>query len=235
MGNYFFSSTDVQSFVDAKLFGGAPLSSFITMPAEELRALGGVHSTVVWVSIPLMILAGIATHLTSRRSVGRQSAEAASQQQTAIMNKLMLWVFPLFVVVGGPFFPVAILLYWLSNNGWTLVQQHYLFANMAKQEEAKRADAVERRSATAPKVGAKPVSTKKGRAVTAAPAVDLDKTTAMTDGEDGVADAPATPAKAARSGASTSARTGGSSRSASGPGGRAKPTSSSARGPRKKR
>lgn len=88
---YFFGKTDVQSFVDAKLFGGAPLSSFITMPQVELDALQGVRETVVWVAIPLMILAGIATHLTSRRSISRQSAEAANAPQTRIMNKVMLY------------------------------------------------------------------------------------------------------------------------------------------------
>src|SRR3954454_21645363 len=29
-GNYFFSAADVNSFVDAKLFGGAPLSAYMT-------------------------------------------------------------------------------------------------------------------------------------------------------------------------------------------------------------
>ena len=38
------------------------------------------------------------------------------------MNKLMLYMFPLFVVVGGPFFPLAILFYWLANNSWTFGQ-----------------------------------------------------------------------------------------------------------------
>jgi YidC/Oxa1 family membrane protein insertase len=35
------------------------------------------------------------------------------------------WVFPLGVLVGGAFFPfpVAILLYWVTNSAWTLVQQ----------------------------------------------------------------------------------------------------------------
>ena len=46
----------------------------------------------------------------------------ASSPQTAIMNKLMLYMFPLFVVVGGPFFPLAILFYWLANNSWTFGQ-----------------------------------------------------------------------------------------------------------------
>ena len=42
--------------------------------------------------------------------------------QTAIMNRLMMYGFPLFVVIGGPFFPLAILFYWLSNNSWTFGQ-----------------------------------------------------------------------------------------------------------------
>jgi YidC/Oxa1 family membrane protein insertase len=122
-GNYFFSAEDVRSFVDAKLFGGAPLSAFMAMPQAQLDALGGIRSTVIAVGVPLTILAGIATHLTSRRSVARQATMGVAQtSQTAIMNRLMMYGFPLFVVVGGPFFPLAILFYWLSNNSWTFGQ-----------------------------------------------------------------------------------------------------------------
>ena len=110
VGNYFFSAADVQSFVDAKLFGGAPLSASMAMPQAQLDALGGDRATVILVGIPLTILAGIATHLTSRRSVGRQATMGvAPTGQTAIMNRLMMYGFPLFVVIGGPFFPLAIL------------------------------------------------------------------------------------------------------------------------------
>lgn len=166
--NYVFSPDDVRSFLDAKLFG-APLAAQISSTVDQLAVYGGqvTRVDIGLVAVPLMIIAGIATHFTARASVARQAenvaSAAAATPQTAIMNKLVLWVFPLFVVVGGPFFPLAILLYWLANNGWTLVQQHYLFANMAKQEEAKRTDAVERRAATAPKPGAKPVMTKKAK------------------------------------------------------------------------
>ncbi len=122
---YFFGATDVHSFGFAKLFGGAPLSSSMTMPLAQLQHMAGDRATIIWVGVPLSILAGIATHLTSRRSVNRQleiNPEAAAGGQAAIMNKLMMWGFPLFVVVGGPFFPLAILFYWLANNSWTFGQ-----------------------------------------------------------------------------------------------------------------
>ncbi len=109
----------------AKLPGGAPLVGFMTMPLDQLTFMAGDRAAIIWWGVPLTILAGIATHLTSRRSVARQremNIDAAANPQTAIMNKLMLYLFPLFVVVGGPFFPLAILFYWLANNSWTFGQ-----------------------------------------------------------------------------------------------------------------
>lgn len=121
---YFFGYTDVVSMGSAKLPGGAPLVGFMTMPLDQLTFMAGDRTAIIWWGIPLTILAGIATHLTSRRSVARQREMNidASSPQTAIMNKLMLYLFPLFVVVGGPFFPLAILFYWLANNSWTFGQ-----------------------------------------------------------------------------------------------------------------
>ena len=89
-----------------------------------------------------MILAGVATYFNSRASVARQSPEAAANPQTAMMNKLALYVFPLGVVVGGPFLPLAIILYWFANNIWTFGQQHYVFGMIEKEDEAKKQEAL---------------------------------------------------------------------------------------------
>ena len=70
--------------------------------------------------------------------MARQSAEAAANPQTALMNKLALYVFPFGVVAGGPFLPLAIIFYWFSNNIWTFGQQHFVFTMIEKEEEAKR-------------------------------------------------------------------------------------------------
>ena len=56
-----------------------------------------------------------------------------------MMNKLALYVFPLGVVVGGPFLPLAIIMYWVANNIWTFGQQHYVFGKIEKEEEAEEA------------------------------------------------------------------------------------------------
>ncbi|MFD9702792.1 membrane protein insertase YidC [Lentzea sp. NPDC059081] len=157
---YFFDAKGVESFVNAKLFG-ANLSTFITMPADQLAQFGTERLNVILVSVPLMIVASIATHFTARHSVARQNASALDNPQTAIMNKLTLYIFPLGVLAGGFFFPVAILMYWLSNNAWTLGQQHFVYKRIDAEEEQKKATAVETRQALAPKPGVKPTNPKK--------------------------------------------------------------------------
>ncbi len=164
IGNYAFSPDQVANFLDARLFG-VPLSSYITEPVEQFKAFvepGGTidftRPQIAFVVVPLMIVASIATHMNSRASVARQTAEAADNPQTRIMNKLALYVFPLGILVTGPFFPVAILIYWVSNNLWTYAQQHIVFGRIAKEEEEAKAAKEERNKANAPKPGTKPTA-----------------------------------------------------------------------------
>ena len=105
--------------------------------------------------IPLMIAAGIFTHITARHSVARQTAAQAENPQTAIMNKLMLYVFPIGVVVGAPFLPLAVLLYWVANNLWTLGQQYVVYRRI-DAEESREARRGGRRTQQAPRPGRSP-------------------------------------------------------------------------------
>jgi YidC/Oxa1 family membrane protein insertase len=181
--NYFFGASDVQSFIDAKLFGGAPLSAYMTQPwlttvSKGVTKIGlgpsgldGIRSTVIAVGIPLTVLAAIATHLTSRRSIARQQAmQTEPNPQAAIMNKVMLYVFPLGVLAFGAFFPLAIAIYYLSNNSWTFgqlavahrIQDRKLAEQSqiveAAKEEAKYSKPLPgARPSTKPVAGAKPV------------------------------------------------------------------------------
>ena len=165
IGNYVFSAADVRSFLDAHLFG-VPLSAYITEPATLLARYGGDISRwqIAAVAVPLTIAAGVLTHLTAKHSVERQTEAQAANPQAAIMNKLMLYVFPLGVVAGGPFFPLAILIYWLSNNLWTLAQQRVVYRRIDAEEEAKKQAVLAQRQALGPRPGQKPVRSKKDTA-----------------------------------------------------------------------
>ncbi len=163
--NYVFNAQEVQSFVDSNLLGsklGAaifPLASFGGQGIPSVEMLGG-NLVYQWiVMVPLMIAAGIFTHITARHSVARQQAQqgAMDNTQAAIMQKLMLYVFPIGVVVGAPFLPLAILFYWVSNNLWTLGQQYLVYKKIDAEESEKREKATESARTLAPRPGQKPV------------------------------------------------------------------------------
>lgn len=154
--NYFFDKAGVQSFNDASLFG-AKLGEWVVKGEAALNAAGTSIPQMLIVMIPLMIAAGIFTHITARHSVARQTAAQGENPQTAIMNKLMLYVFPIGVVVGAPFLPLAILIYWVSNNLWTLGQQWVVYRRIDAEETEKRENTVATQKSLAPKPGQKPV------------------------------------------------------------------------------
>jgi YidC/Oxa1 family membrane protein insertase len=156
--NYFFDQEGVLSFNNASLFG-AKLGSWITQGPDLLAKAGTDLTSMIIVMIPLMIAAGIFTHITARHSVARQvaSGQGMDNPQTAIMQKLMLYVFPIGVVVGAPFLPLAVLIYWVANNLWTLGQQYIVYRRIDAEQAEKREQTTATRQALAPKVGQKPV------------------------------------------------------------------------------
>jgi YidC/Oxa1 family membrane protein insertase len=159
--NYVFGPAQVRSFLEARLLG-APLSAYVRMPQELLDSFGGHvdRVDVIAVAVPLMVLAAVATHFTARASL-RHQANAAPVEEAAVTGsteaamrfmRLTPWIFPLGVLLGGlvAAFPVAILLYWLANNLWTLGQQHVVFRKLAAEEA--------QRPASAPVVEPEPVA-----------------------------------------------------------------------------
>jgi YidC/Oxa1 family membrane protein insertase len=127
--NYVFAPDQVRSFLEARLFG-APLSAYLSMPQQLLDSFGGHvdRIDVVVVAVPLMLVAAVATHFSARHSAQQQPPDSP----TASIMRFTPWVFPLGALIGGAFFPfpIAILVYWLTNNAWTLVQQRIVFTRL---------------------------------------------------------------------------------------------------------
>ncbi|WP_226368046.1 membrane protein insertase YidC [Pseudonocardia sp. ICBG162] len=161
--NYVFNAAENASFVDSSLFG-AKLGSAV-WPLQNTASVAELGGNLVsqWiVMIPLMIAAGIFTHITARHSVARQQAQiaagtVAANPQAEIMQKLMLYVFPIGVVVGAPFLPLAVLFYWVANNLWTLGQQYVVYRKIDAEETDKAEKATESAKARAPRPGQKPL------------------------------------------------------------------------------
>ena len=174
--NYIFSPSDVQSFLDARLFG-VPLSSYISMPESMYQGFSGAEFTrtdIMMVAIPLILITATATHFVARMGVNRQKARLASGKQSApandqmqmqmdMMNRMMVWFMPLTILFTGAFWHIGLLFYMVSNNIWTFFQQRFIFNKMDAEEEAEIQAKKDAQRASAPKPGVKPNNPKKNK------------------------------------------------------------------------
>lgn len=198
--NYWFDVDQVQSFLDARLFG-APLSSYISMPEESFGAFtdsGAVDFTrtnVILVVVPMMLIAAIIMHFNAKHSLARQERRKAAQPkkkgattqqqdmmetQMAMMQKLMVWVMPVLSLLGAFLWHVGLAVYMLTNTTWTFVQQVLVYRKMDREEEEEKQAKIEAKRTSAPQVGQKPkeIQAHQGPAAHAATAVleDADGT-----------------------------------------------------------
>lgn len=179
IGNYFFSAEDVQSFLDARIFG-VPLSAFISMPEEQYAAFQPVDFTqfnIVVVAVPFIALIALFTHLNARYTLNRQKARQASgktpqptgenaemmQMQQQMMGKMMLWVMPAITIFTGFIWTIGLLVYMSSNVLWSYVQTRLVYRMIDREEAAEEAEKEELRRANAPVVGARKVEKKSKR------------------------------------------------------------------------
>lgn len=189
-GNYFFSPEEVRSFLDARLFG-APLSGFIAQKKESYAAFFPINQynpgderhlfiAILCVTIPLLLLSAFATHMNARASIARQTPSAMANNQAAVMNKMMLWFFPIMILGTGVMWHVGLLTYMVTNNVWTFFQQKIIFSKMDKEKVEKKKAIEEAHQQLAPRPGVKPKRDKRGRHITVDENVDGENTASTT-------------------------------------------------------
>ena len=171
-GLYSWSDELTDEAARAKLFG-APISSSFDMSGEKERAIleitGGSYTSIRVVSFVLIVIMCFTTYFTQKQIMSRSGPV---EGQAATVQKFMLYGMPLSLFVSGFFFPIGVLLYWFTNNLWTLGQQFFILRKMpppgsdaAKAKAAAEKPAVDPKT-LAPKPGAKPVRPKPGRPAT---------------------------------------------------------------------
>jgi YidC/Oxa1 family membrane protein insertase len=173
-GLYSWSNELTDEAARAKLFG-APISSSFDMSGEKERAIleitGGSYGAIRTVSFVLIVIMCFTTYFTQKQIMSRSGPV---EGQAATVQKFMLYGMPLSLFVSGFFFPIGVLLYWFTNNLWTLGQQYFILRKLPPPGSAAhkaKADAdkpyVDPKT-LAPKPGAKPVRSKPGRPATSA-------------------------------------------------------------------
>jgi YidC/Oxa1 family membrane protein insertase len=109
----------VGSLQHAKIFGAEISQTF-------LKASGDGAGNVKAVAIVLIILMTATMFTTQLQLMRKNMPKEALTGQAAQMQKIMLYVFPIFFLIGGFNFPIGVLIYWFVSNLWTMGQQFYV-------------------------------------------------------------------------------------------------------------
>jgi YidC/Oxa1 family membrane protein insertase len=138
------------------------------MTGEKETAILAIadYSNIRAVAMVLIVIMCVTTFFTQKQIMRRSGPV---EGQAATVQRLLLYGMPLSLFVSGFFFPIGVLLYWFTNNLWTLGQQFFILRKMpppgsdaAKAKAAADKPAVDPKT-LAPKPGAKPVRPKGGR------------------------------------------------------------------------
>lgn len=131
------------SFRRQKAAKAAEQAALARVDAEERAGGPVVDGEVLEVdgekpAAPAPATTGDATASGAKPGDKPQDFQSMAEQMTESMNqsmKIMMYLFPFFPIVGAYFFnfPIAIGLYWLTNNIWTAVQSHIFMEKLEKE------------------------------------------------------------------------------------------------------
>ncbi|MEV8516195.1 membrane protein insertase YidC [Dactylosporangium sp. NPDC051484] len=120
---YGWSKAEFLSAVDARLFD-APIVAKFSSSAAELLEINASSTTVKIVAAILVALMITTTYLTQRQMIKKTGWNTDPQQR--MIQKFMLYGIPFFTLTSGWYFPIGVIIYWVTNNAITLAQQYWV-------------------------------------------------------------------------------------------------------------
>jgi YidC/Oxa1 family membrane protein insertase len=132
---YGWTADQFHDATHATLFTAPIASKFGSTPAE-LAALGANSTTVKIIAGVLVLIMMATTYLTSRQMILKTGWAEDPQQK--MIQRLMLYGIPLSLLVSGSIFPIGVIIYWVTNNAFTLGQQQWVLRKYPPPQMAGR-------------------------------------------------------------------------------------------------
>ncbi|MEU8816388.1 membrane protein insertase YidC [Actinoplanes sp. NPDC048796] len=132
---YGWTVEQFESATHASLFT-APLPAKFGSSATELAALDANGTTVKIIAGILVLIMMTTTYLTSRQMILKTGWAEDPQQK--MIQRLMLYGIPLSLLVSGSLFPIGVIIYWVTNNLFTLAQQQWVLRKFPPPQMAKK-------------------------------------------------------------------------------------------------
>ena len=132
---YGWTATQFDSATHAHLFGVPLPAQFGSTPAQ-LASLGADGTQVKILAAVLVLIMMATTYATSRQMILKTGWAEDPQQK--MIQRLMLYGIPLSLLVSGSLFPIGVIIYWVTNNLFTLSQQQWVLRKFPPPQMAGR-------------------------------------------------------------------------------------------------
>lgn len=103
------------SFLDATLVGARLSESFLSSDTAQVKIF-----TVI-----MIILMSATTFTTQRQLTMKNMPQSALDNPMAKQQRMLMYLMPLIFAFSGVYFPIGVLIYWLTTNLWSMGQQFY--------------------------------------------------------------------------------------------------------------
>ncbi|PRZ42684.1 YidC/Oxa1 family membrane protein insertase [Antricoccus suffuscus] len=194
-GLYSWSNELTHQASVAQVFG-APISSNFLMKGPKLQQMIDVTGTTshnIKIVTGILIVVMCTTQFISTKQIMKRSGPTAAGQMQMV-QKLMLYGAPIGLLVSGTFFPLGVLVYWFTNNSWTIGQQFWVLKKMPPPNTTPGAadkSANVDPTKLVPKPGAKPVRRPASAAVIDGESTVVENPTKAVDATPGTPTKPA--------------------------------------------
>src|SRR5262245_48396827 len=120
---YGWTQSEFTSATGAKLFG-APIAASMRTGAADLLTMGATPLNVRLVAGVLIVIMIITTFLTQRQMILKTGW--ATDPTQLMIQRLMMYGVPIGLIFSGTIFPIGVVIYWVTNNLFSLGQQFYV-------------------------------------------------------------------------------------------------------------
>lgn len=119
-----------QQFGNAELFGVAPLHDSFAAQWSLMVAGQPFEPSVMWIAATMVVLMTASQFITQLQIVSKNMSPETRASPMFRQQRILLYVLPLAFVFSGVAFPLGVIIYWLTSNIWTMLQQFVVIRNM---------------------------------------------------------------------------------------------------------
>src|SRR3954465_10871792 len=148
---YGWSEAQFNSATQAHLFGVPLPAQFGSNPAQ-LASLHAHGTHVKILAAILVLIMMVTTYATSRQMILKTGWAEDPQQK--MIQRLMLYGIPFSLLISGSLFPIGVIIYWVTNNLFTLAQQQWVLRKFPPPPMAGRTTSTARPAGPASKAPA---------------------------------------------------------------------------------